>query len=104
MTADGSVRSHLLSDLPGVAENALTASAMQFIDTAGAGYDEEPEPDGESRRNPREADLVCRKVRALLDAGLSPRVSDPSRKADCQEPGRRQDESTPEHRCHRARS
>ena len=45
---------------------------MRFIDTAGAGYDEEPEPDGESRLNPREAALVARKVRALLDAGVRP--------------------------------
>ena len=45
-------------------------TAVQFIDTAGASYDEELEPDGESRRNPQEADLVCRKVRALLDAGV----------------------------------
>src|SRR5205085_10519094 len=43
----------------------------EFIDTAGAGYDEELEPDGESRRNPQEASLVERKVRALLDAGVA---------------------------------
>ena len=43
----------------------LTQTPVQFIDTAGAGYDEEPEPDGKSRLNPQEAELVGRKVRAL---------------------------------------
>jgi len=43
---------------------------VQFIDTAGAGYDEEVEPDGESRLNPQEATLVARKVYALLQAGV----------------------------------
>ncbi len=63
LQAHPSVRTHLLSDLPGVMANALTATAVQFIDTAGAGYDEEPAPDGASRLNPQEAELVCRKVR-----------------------------------------
>ena len=45
---------------------------VTFIDTAGAGYDEEQEPDGESRLNPQEAALVARKVQALLDAGVAP--------------------------------
>jgi hypothetical protein len=72
LEADASVRTHRLCDLPGVLANPLTMSAVEFIDTAGAGYDEEPEPDGESRLNPREAELVGRKVRALLDAGVSP--------------------------------
>jgi ATP-dependent RNA/DNA helicase IGHMBP2 len=71
LTADPSVRTHLLSDLPGVTANPLTATAVQFIDTAGAGYDEQPEPDGASRLNPQEAELVCRRVRALLDAGVT---------------------------------
>ena len=43
---------------------------MQFLDTAGAGFEEELEPEGESRRNPREADLAARKARQLLDAGV----------------------------------
>jgi superfamily I DNA and/or RNA helicase len=72
LVAHESVRGHLLADLPGVAPGPLTQSAVDFIDTAGAGYDEEPEPGGESRRNRPEADLVCRKVRALLDAGVDP--------------------------------
>lgn len=70
LKAHESVRRHLLCELPGVASNNLTQTAVQFIDTAGAGYDEQPEPDGKSRFNPQEADLVSDKVRALLDAGV----------------------------------
>jgi superfamily I DNA and/or RNA helicase len=72
LVADDSVRTHLLRDLPGVGANDFTGSALQVIDTAGAGYDEEPEPDGESRLNPEEARLVRKKVEALLAAGLAP--------------------------------
>jgi superfamily I DNA and/or RNA helicase len=70
LQAHPSVRGHLLCDLPGLAAGPLTSTPVQFIDTAGAGYDEQEEPGGESRRNPQEADLVCRKVRALLEAGV----------------------------------
>jgi superfamily I DNA and/or RNA helicase len=73
LVADATVRGHLLSDMPGVVANPLTSTPLQFIDTAGAGYDEELEPDGESRRNPAEAELVLRKAAALVQAGLSPR-------------------------------
>ncbi len=72
LRADVSVAGHRLCQLPGVRTEALTEAPVQFIDTAGASYDEEREPDGESRRNPQEAALVARKVRALLDAGVRP--------------------------------
>lgn len=71
LRADPSVSGHLLRDLPGVAAEPLTETPVEFIDTAGAGYDEETEPDGESRLNPQEAELVGRKVRALLEAGVA---------------------------------
>src|SRR5260370_5290497 len=71
LQAHDSVRGHLLCDLPGVIASPLTKTPVHFIDTAGAGYDEQEEPGGGSRRNPQEADLVCRKVHALLDAGLT---------------------------------
>jgi superfamily I DNA and/or RNA helicase len=71
LQADASVRGHLLADLPGVAAVPLVQSPAEFLDTAGAGFDEELEPDGESRLNRREAAMVCRKVRALLDAGVA---------------------------------
>jgi superfamily I DNA and/or RNA helicase len=73
LEADESVRNHRLCDLPGVRASALTEMPVHFIDTAGAGYEEERELDGESRFNPQEGDLVCRKVRDLLDAGVAAR-------------------------------
>ncbi len=72
LLAADSVRAHRLCELPGVAETPLTSEPVTFIDTAGAGYEEEQEPDGESRLNPQEADLAARKVRALLEAGVRP--------------------------------
>jgi ATP-dependent RNA/DNA helicase IGHMBP2 len=72
LVADATVAAHRLCDLPGVQSIPLTEQPVQFIDTAGAGYEEEVEPDGESRLNPQEAVLVARKVRALLKAGVVP--------------------------------
>ena len=71
LEADATVSKHVLADLSGVVATPLTRTPVEFIDTAGAGFDEEIEPDGESRRNPREATLVCRKVRELLDSGVA---------------------------------
>jgi len=71
LRADASVSGHRLCDLAGVRTEPLTETPVEFIDTAGAGYDEELEPDGESRRNPQEAALVENKVRALLAAGVA---------------------------------
>ncbi len=70
LLADAAVAAHRLCDLPGVASNSLTEAPLEFIDTAGAGYEEELEPDGQSRLNRREAELAARKVRALLEAGV----------------------------------
>lgn len=70
LVAHDSVRAHRLCDLPGVAATPLTEAPATFIDTAGAGYDEEQEPDGESRFNPQEAALAEKKVRELLAAGV----------------------------------
>lgn len=71
LVADPAVAAHRLQDLPGVASQPLTGTPIEFVDTAGAGFDEEDEPDGESRRNPREAEWIVRQVKALLDAGLA---------------------------------
>jgi predicted DNA helicase len=73
LVADTNVASHLLQHIPGVVPGTLTSTPLTFIDTAGAGYDEELELEGESRRNPQEAEIVGRQIQALLDAGLSPR-------------------------------
>lgn len=72
LEADPSVRGHLLCDLAGVRPDPLTQTPIQFIDTAGAGFDEQREAEGESRFNPQEGQLVARKVRAFLDLGVSP--------------------------------
>ncbi len=71
LTADPAVSAHLLIELSGVTHTALTESPLEFLDTAGAGFDEEVEPDGNSRLNRREADLVVKKVNALLEAGVA---------------------------------
>lgn len=71
LVAHPSVESHLLRDLPGVLEDELTNTPITFIDTAGASYDEESEPDGDSRLNPLEAELVVKKLGALLAAGVN---------------------------------
>ena len=70
LVADASVRSHRLCDLPDVELNDETSKTLTFIDTAGAEFDEELEPDGESKRNPKEANLIVRLVRELMDAGV----------------------------------
>lgn len=71
LEAAPSVRAHRLCDLPGVQPNALTETPVLFVDTAGASYDESGEPDGDSRLNQLEGELVCQKVRALLAAGVA---------------------------------
>lgn len=71
LIADPLVAAHLLSDLPDVASDDLTGTSVQFIDTAGAGYDEEQDADSESRANPQEATFALNKARSLIDLGLS---------------------------------
>lgn len=70
LVADESVVSHRLCDLPGVAAEPSTERPVRFIDTAGAGFDEEREEDSGSRHNPGEADRVVQVVRHWLAAGV----------------------------------
>jgi DNA polymerase III delta prime subunit len=72
LVAHESVEGHRLCDLPGVTADPLTERPVQFIDTAGASFDEELEEDTGSRRNVQEAGLVVKKVRALLALGVLP--------------------------------
>ncbi|WP_345318907.1 AAA domain-containing protein [Novipirellula rosea] len=72
LIADASVRSHQLSDLPEVIESELTTQPIEFIDTAGAEFDEALEPDGQSKLNPKEANLIIRLIHEFLDAGVQP--------------------------------
>ena len=72
LIADDAVKSHLLADLPEVANDVLVDTAVTFIDTAGASYDEELEADGSSRLNREEANLIVKKVNHLFKLGLTP--------------------------------
>ena len=83
LVADAAVQGHTLSDLAGVAAlpldarpeiaPELTTGPLRFIDTAGADYDEELEPEGLSKRNPLEGQLVLHKVEQLLAVGVDVR-------------------------------
>lgn len=72
LIADDSVKDHLLRDLREVADNPWTTAPLHFIDTAGAEFLEEIEPDGESKLNRKEADLIVRLVEELVAAGVQP--------------------------------
>jgi ATP-dependent RNA/DNA helicase IGHMBP2 len=83
LVADESVANHTLADLPNVVTlpmdarpeivPAMTTQPLMFIDTAGADYDEEIEPEGLSKLNPQEGQLVLHKVNELLAVGIDPR-------------------------------
>ena len=72
LTADASVKSHTLADLANVTPDGNVEKVLEFWDTAGAGWEEELEPDGLSKRNPKEAKWVVDQVRSLFDAGVEP--------------------------------
>ena len=71
LTAHASVASHTLAEIIPPRDEPLFQCPVEFIDTAGAGFDEEAEADGQSLNNPREAALAANKVKQLLEAGLS---------------------------------
>ena len=73
LTADDSVKTHLLNDLPDVEIDGRDNQPVLFIDTAGAGWDEQLEPEGFSRLNPQEGQLVLDRVTALCEGGIAPR-------------------------------
>jgi len=70
LLAHDSVSQHLLSDLHHVDEHLVTIEPVTFIDSAGAGWDEELEPDGLSKLNVKEGELVIRKINELQEAGV----------------------------------
>lgn len=72
LVAHPNVESHTLADLIDLSATDLDLGPVTFFDTAGAGWDEELEPEGLSRRNPAEAAFVLRQVRELCDAGVRP--------------------------------
>jgi predicted DNA helicase len=73
LIADDTVAEHVLHDLPNVTSSPLTSRPAAFIDTAGADWLEEAEPDGESKRNPQEGAFVLGKVQQLVEAGVDPK-------------------------------
>lgn len=72
LKAHASVESHTLADLAHVGENEDTAEPMVFIDTAGCGFEESVDVEGESKSNEGEAEIVVKHVRSLVEAGLRP--------------------------------
>lgn len=70
LEAHGSVAEHLLPGIIVKEIDPLTTTPVTFIDTAGADWNEELEPDGLSKRNPQEGALLLRKVRQLQVAGM----------------------------------
>ena len=70
LTSDDSVAAHLLNDLYETKPDPVMDSAVLFVDTAGAGWDEELEPGGESRRNVEEANFIVSQTKQLNELGL----------------------------------
>ena len=73
LIADRSVAEHLLTDISGMTPTELTSSPLLFIDSAGANWEEQLEPDGESKLNPDEGRLLLKLLEELIDSGLDPR-------------------------------
>lgn len=73
LVAHPSVASHLLTDIPGFVPSVLSESPLLFIDSAGANWDEQLEPDGESKLNPDEGRLLLKLLEELIESGLDPR-------------------------------
>ncbi len=65
------VARHLLRDLPGIAESEATRTPVLWVDTAGAGFDEERDPVTMSLRNAGEARVVAFAVDRLRKAGVA---------------------------------
>ena len=81
LQAHESVRSHSLADLAGESGKSKTNlidtaphlnQVLQFWDTAGAEWEEELEPDGLSKRNPKEATWILSQVHQLIQMGVRP--------------------------------
>jgi len=72
LVADPAVANHRLSELPTTHDETIDDDPLIYIDTAGAGWNEQLEPEGLSRLNPNEGRLVLDQVAALCAAGLPP--------------------------------
>jgi superfamily I DNA and/or RNA helicase len=72
LKAHTTVSNHLLSDLLAEPHTPMTQTPATFVDTAGAGWDEQLEPDGESRCNPQEGAWILSQVEELCNLGVPP--------------------------------
>jgi len=70
LEAHASVASHLLSGIPGVAATDETQAPLWLIDTAGCGFEEAVEAEGDSKLNEGEAGVVAAHLERLFAAGL----------------------------------
>ena len=70
LDSHASVATHLLKDLDSVDDDTISNTAVTFVDTAGANWNDEIEPDGQSKRNTKEADYVVRIARRLMQIGV----------------------------------
>jgi len=70
LVADPSVAEHSLDDFLWNPPQNIDANPILFVDTAGADWTEELDPEGESKFNPQEARWVLSQIRALLDSGI----------------------------------
>jgi len=71
LTAHPSVAQHTLHDVDVDAADFGSDVVFEFIDSAGAGWEESDAVDSASRKNDDEAQQVVRVVRAMVDAGLA---------------------------------
>lgn len=72
LRAHPDVADHLLAELEGASRSEALREPIVFLDTAGKGFEDQAGEDGESRHNLQEAELVALRVRALIDAGVTP--------------------------------
>ncbi|MBI4063070.1 MAG: AAA family ATPase [Elusimicrobia bacterium] len=73
LIANDTVKSHLMSDLPGVEPNELTMQPFLYVDTAGSGFEETWNQMLDSRENKGEAELAVHLYRQLRQAGVQSR-------------------------------
>lgn len=72
LTAHASVASHRLSDLVPDIFAGLPDEPITFVDTSGANWEEQVDPEGESKFNPKEGAWILQQVTELIEAGLPP--------------------------------
>ena len=72
LISDDSVTNHLLSDKYSNPKLSEFSEPVVFVDTAGANWNEELEPCGDSRRNPLEAKFIIEQAKLLIDASVPP--------------------------------